>query len=556
MTYVRFLFIWLAIAGGVASLSSSQAQDDRSPDAAFNRLVQEAKAEAPANCAQTGIDRLTRILCNGRIRIGVREFYPLFATANGNTRQGYEIDVAQAIGKKLGVAVEFVRVNAASRIPLLSDDRIDFTIATMGHNTQRDGQVRFIRPHYYQSETAIVGPRSIKASNWTEVGTRTVCVTIGNGSNAEIVSQGARLMLFDEAGLLPERLRSETCTFAAQDDSFFAASFTDPAFAERFEQKFGFAQVPWGMAVAKTGSEKLARALELTSQIFHRDSVFLDIAQRNRIGTEFLEKQIAIWNRPACNSDTGSTNTSCVLPALNAEVKPTPFAGRVSAFEAWTLKNVGITITLPMFKTASAWSMFVDGIFNSLILIAGALVSTLTFTLLLGAADGSRNPLLHWPVHFLTVTLQSSPIVLTLVIAAAIAHSMFPYSDGLMLGAAIAALGLANGANAGQAIGEAMTTLRAERGGLAISDRTVFVRAIGRSATQIVAFLINAAKGSPVASFIGAPELLSALTDITSFSSGRVTTYWMLLIFYVLVVMVVVWLCGKLQVYLEKRIAA
>ena len=48
----------------------------------------------------------------------------------------------------------------------------------------------------------------------------------------------------------------------------------------------------------------------------------------------------------------------------------------------------------------------------------------------------------------------------------------------------------------------------------------------------------------------------AALTDITSFSSGRVTTYWMLLIFYVLVVMVVVWLCGKLQVYLQKRMAA
>lgn len=553
---MRSVLIWLAIFAGLAGLSSSQAQDVHSPDAAYNRLIQEAKAEAPAACAQAGIDRLVRILCNGRIRIGVREFYPLFATADGTTRVGYEIDVAQAIAKKLGVEVDFVRVNAASRIPLLADDRIDLTIATMGHNTQRDGQVRFIRPHYYQSETTIIGPRSIKIANWKDIGTRTVCVTIGNGSNAEIVAQGARLMLFDEAGVLPERLNSETCTLAAQDDSFFAAAFTDPAFAKRFEQKFGFAQVPWGMAVARTGSDRLGRSLDLMSQIFHRDGVFLDIAKAARVGTGFLEKQNAAWNQPACNTDTGATNTACVLPALNAQVQPTPFAGQVSAFEAWTLDKTGITITLPMFKTASAWSMFLDGIVNSLILIAGALISTLAFTLLLGAADGSRNPLLHWPVHFLTVTLQSSPIVLTLVIAAAIAHSMFPYSDELMLGAAIVALGLANGANAGQAIGEAMATLRAERGGGTLANRDVFVRAVGRSATQIVAFLINAAKGSPVASFIGAPELLSALTDITSFSSGRVTTYWMLLIFYVLVVMVVVWLCGKLQVYLQKRMAA
>ena len=50
---------------------------------------------------------------------------------------------------------------------------------------------------------------------------------------------------------------------------------------------------------------------------------------------------------------------------------------------------------------------------------------------------------------------------------------------------------------------------------------------------------------------IGAPELLSALTDITSFSSGRVTTYCLLLIFYTVVVMGVVWLCNRLRSFLE-----
>ena len=71
-------------------------------------------------------------------------------------------------------------------------------------------------------------------------------------------------------------------------------------------------------------------------------------------------------------------------------------------------------------------------------------------------------------------------------------------------------------------------------------------------ATQIVAFLINAAKGTPIASFIGAPELLSALTDITSFSSGRATTYTLLLIFYTVIVIAVIWLCRRFQTLLER----
>lgn len=151
----------------------------------------------------------------------------------------------------------------------------------------------------------------------------------------------------------------------------------------------------------------------------------------------------------------------------------------------------------------------------------------------------------------ITVTLQSSPIVLTLVIAAALAHALFPYSSAVAVGAAVVALGLSNGSNAGQAVSEAMLSLRTEAGGG--DPPGLFAAALRRSATQIVAFLINASKGTPVASFIGAPELLSALTDITSFASGRVTTYCLLLVFYTAIVMAVVWLCGRLRDTLERR---
>ena len=142
----------------------------------------------------------------------------------------------------------------------MAEDRVDLVIATMGHNTQRDSQVRFIRPHYYRSETIVVGPRALPVASMLDLPGQTVCVTIGNGSNAQLVAQGARLMLFDEAGVLPDRLKDGTCRLAAQDDSFFANYFTDPDFAVAYFPKFGFAQVPWGMAVARHGSAELARA--------------------------------------------------------------------------------------------------------------------------------------------------------------------------------------------------------------------------------------------------------------------------------------------------------
>jgi ABC-type arginine/histidine transport system permease subunit len=135
------------------------------------------------------------------------------------------------------------------------------------------------------------------------------------------------------------------------------------------------------------------------------------------------------------------------------------------------------------------------------------------------------------------------------VIAAALANAILPYSSAVALSAAILALGFSNGSNAGQAVSEAVVTLHHEG---RHSGMRLFSQALARSATSIVSFLVNAAKGTPIASFIGAPELLSALTDITSFSSGRATTYCLLLVFYTVVVMVVVWLCNKLRAWLER----
>lgn len=551
MRWLLVLFALLALAAP----ARAEGTPDGTPDAALAALLAAAREQAREAAARGGCaapERLVRILCEGRIRIGVREDYPLFGTraAGGTQRAGYDVDVGAAAARALGVEPLFVRVNPATRIPLLVEDRIDLVVATMGHNTQRDGQVRFIRPHYYQSETALVGRRGLVLhGGLQDLAGRTVCVTIGNGSNAQIVSLGARLMLFDEPDDLIDNLRRDSCALAAQDDSFFAWHFTDPDFAAANERKLGFARVPWGMAVAPSGAAGLARALELASQVFHRDGVFLAIARANRVGTGFLEQQSELWRRAACDDAAGATRPGCVQPALDTALAPTPFAGHVAAAERWIAATTGVQVSLAMFRTAPAWDLFRAGVVNSLVLVAGALAATLAFALLIGAALGFGGALVRAPVLALVAVMQSSPVVLTLVIAAAIAQSAFGYSTASVLGAAIVALGLTNGSYAGQAIGEAARSL----GPSAQEEGGVFRRAVGRAATQLMSFLINAAKGTPIASFIGAPELLSTLTDITSFASGRGTTYTLVLVFYVLVVMAVVWLCGRLRARLERR---
>jgi polar amino acid transport system substrate-binding protein len=541
-----------AVALCLAGSAGAQADErDISPDAALTRMLAAARAELPETCDSPAIDRLAIVLCADRIRIGVRADYPPFAV--GAVRRGYEVDLARTIASRLGVKPRLVTVTSGNRLFLLGENRVDVVIATLGHNDLRDGTVRFIRPHYYRSETVIVGPRDIAAAGWADLVGRTVCVTIGNVSNAELSSHAARLMLFDGPERLLDELKAGTCTLIAQDDSFFAASFAEPRFAALYNQKFGFAPVPWGMAVAQTNGDRLAQALSLISQILLRDGTLASLARTNGIATEFFEVQQRIWQRPDCNIASGSINPACVMPPAASHLEPTRLADRVADVEAWVHRQTGITLTLPMLTTVPGWEMFETGLINSLLLVAGTIAATLACAVGFGALLGSRAVIVRYAVRIVTITLQSSPTVLTLVVAGTVANAVAVASSWTTLATSIVALGLTNGSHAGQAISEALRTLRAEAVTGGADGTRLFARALSRSAGQIIAFVVNATKATPIASFIGAPELLSALTDITSFSSERGTTYWVLLIFYSLIVVSVLWLCAALRSFLERR---
>jgi ABC-type amino acid transport system permease subunit len=104
-------------------------------------------------------------------------------------------------------------------------------------------------------------------------------------------------------------------------------------------------------------------------------------------------------------------------------------------------------------------------------------------------------------------------------------------------------IGLYNGSHAGRAIADAHGALRAASPG---ADASLLLSMRGAS-VQVMSFLVNATKGSSVASMIGVPELLNALTDITSFTSERIMTYSFLLVFYSALVLLVVWATRILQ---------
>ena len=539
LRWLVLLLLWV-----VAIPTASRATEATSP--AIAALMAEARRDATgATCERLTEDALARVLCRGRIRIGVRTNYAGFSVqtpgAAGPRWDGYEIDLARAVAATLGVELDLVGVTPATRIAMLLEGRVDLVMATMGHTSLRDTQVRFIRPHYFSSRTVIIGDRRIRVEDEDDLAGRTICVTLGNADTARIAGDGARLLIFDSPQQMLDALRMDICTLAMQDDSFFAPSFRDSHFQLRFEPKLVISTLPWGMATARP--DRLALLLDRLAAAWHADGTFLAAATRHSLVTAFLEEQRLRWQAPGCLDASGGPAPACLDAPTDTGLQPTSFAEDVVAFERWFSDTFGVALTLPMLKSQIAFDFFLRGVGISLLLVVGSLVATLVFAVGFGAALCASSALWRVPTQLLTGLLQCSPLVLLLFFGYAMVSTVTPYSPRIALGLSIVMIGLYNGSHAGRAIADAHGALRAASPG---ADASLLLSMRGAS-VQIMSFLVNATKGSSVASMIGVPELLNALTDITSFTSERIMTYSFLLVFYSALVLLVVWVTRILQ---------
>jgi hypothetical protein len=138
-----------------------------------------------------------------------------------------------------------------------------------------------------------------------------------------------------------------------------------------------------------------------------------------------------------------------------------------------------------------------------------------------------------------------------LFFVAVVVGGIVQYSGTAALIAAIAAIGLFNGSNAARAIDEAHRLLlrRDARAGPSVRPGVgqSFGRTISLASVQLVAFLINAAKGSPAAGIIGVPDFLNVVTDLSTSSRDQVVTHLVLLVFYMTLVLIVIQLLSLIR---------
>jgi polar amino acid transport system substrate-binding protein len=145
-------------------------------------------------------DALDSIAKSGVVRIGVFEDYPPFGSIGPDMKpEGYDIDVANLIGKALNAKVELGQVTGDNRMAYLADHKADLLLS-VGETPEREKVIDFSQPYapYY---LAVFGPKNLPVKNAGDLAGKTISVargTLEDLSVTKIAPPSATIKRFDD----------------------------------------------------------------------------------------------------------------------------------------------------------------------------------------------------------------------------------------------------------------------------------------------------------------------------------------------------------------------
>src|SRR6266542_86732 len=95
--------------------------------------------------AQSGLERVRK---SGELRVGTDATYPPFETAEGGQFSGFDIDLATAIARELGVKVRFINASFDGIFPALQNGTFDVVMSSVTITPERSASMLFSDPYY------------------------------------------------------------------------------------------------------------------------------------------------------------------------------------------------------------------------------------------------------------------------------------------------------------------------------------------------------------------------------------------------------------------------
>jgi polar amino acid transport system substrate-binding protein len=150
----------------------------------------------------TGSDTLARLRARGTLRWGADmqggEPYAFQDPQNASHLLGFEVEIADALARRLGVRAEFVQNDWQTLIPSLERGDFDIVMNGLEVTAARSGRVAFTRPYYAFSETLMMRRDSPPVRGLAELRGRRVG-TLGSSLAHELLAAtpGVEVVLYE-----------------------------------------------------------------------------------------------------------------------------------------------------------------------------------------------------------------------------------------------------------------------------------------------------------------------------------------------------------------------
>ena len=136
--------------------------------------------------AQTALDDIMKAK---KITIAIPTDFPPYGFVGTDLKpQGLDIDTANYIAGKLGVAIELAPVTSANRVAYLQSRKADLVISTLGKNPEREAVIDFTVAYspFFQ---AVFAAKAMPVKSFADLSGKTVGVTRGAIEDQELTKQ-------------------------------------------------------------------------------------------------------------------------------------------------------------------------------------------------------------------------------------------------------------------------------------------------------------------------------------------------------------------------------
>ncbi|WP_316861850.1 transporter substrate-binding domain-containing protein [uncultured Cohaesibacter sp.] len=210
--------------------------------------------------ASANAQTIADIEAKQKVTIGVLTGIPPYdVTDSSGKTDGFLVDIARDIAADIGVDLEVVPVNNASRAASLESGRVDLLVAHMTATPERAKIFRMTNP-YGAYEMRFIAPVGMELKKLDDLAGKRVSVPKGSTQDAAVSGygiDGLEVVRFDDDALAMQALISGQVDATAAVAAVANDVIAKRGLAEKFEVK---SEVPiftlyWSMAVRKDAQE-------------------------------------------------------------------------------------------------------------------------------------------------------------------------------------------------------------------------------------------------------------------------------------------------------------